>query len=446
MSISLTIANEILKVDYQDIVRDVMNSATVLNARLERDWDSVQGELVYFGLNVSRNNSFASRSGGTGTYLPPAGAQGYDASTFTIPEMYGRLQVMQRDIKASRNSKGALLRILDAEVRNYIRDCKVALNRMNYGDGSGIVARVLSITDATTFVVQTEHNHGSNPTYGSTVTYWGTRFLQPGMLISFAAAKTSGVTKIAGIVGLSGTATDTYVQVVSADRVTGIVVVDTLGGVALNGGGGTDVAVDDYVAIHGSRGNDQMGLVGIVDDGSRADERFFDVFQGIDRSDPAKNWWNANVMHNSGIDRNISLRDLQDLCDEIEIQGDGMVNLMLTTYGIRSEILALLLADKRFSAPFEMELDGGFRSLSYNGIPIVPDKDAPKHMLFGMDESTVKFYSMSDMEWLEEDGSVLHRVPNEPKYEATGFLYRQMGCTDPRNLGRIDDLVDPTNL
>ena len=433
-NLSITIANEILKIDYQDIVRDVLNSSVVLNYRLERDYESVQGDQVYIGLNTARNQSFASRS--SGDKLPSRGTQTYNATFFTIPEMYGRLQVSQREIKASRNAKGALLRVLDAEMRHLIRDTKNRLNQMNYSDGLGILARINDATPGGTTVDLLVEKNGqgvvaTNPDKVTRETYFASRYLENGVNINFVISANRAV-------GPQVLADPNTITVTATTKGASPTVTFSAAPAGLADG--------DWLTVHNSYANDQMGLLGLVDDGSVATRRFITTLQGIDRSVAANDFWNASILNNSGTDRDISLDLIQEAMDEAEIQGDGEVTLWLTTYGLRRNILALMVADKRFVAPYEMDLDGGFRALSYNGVPIVPDRHAPKHTMFGLDEPTLKFYQMSDIEWLEEDGSVLNRVVDEPLYEATLFLYRELACTDPKNNVRIDDLNDATNL
>lgn len=417
---NFNIFNEIFKIDYQPIMRDVLNSSTVLNKLLERDFESVQGDQVYFPINIQRNTSFASRSSAQQATLPARQQQGHTASFFTIPEMYGRLRINEKDIKASRNFKGAFLRIADYEMMHLIRDAKVHLNRMNFGDGSGIIAHVNGAPAADVLTVDVEHTGDAS---GTVSTYYATRFAEVGLNVEAVNSTKSAV--------VASTAT----TVVSTNSSTpSITVAD-------------DTTWDDdhYVAIEGSFGNDQMGLLGVVDDGADATFRFFTTFQGVDRSDAANNFWNAGILRTTPATlRNVTLDIIQEGADAAEVNGDGQVTLWLTTYGLRRNILNLLVADKRFSSPYELDLDGGFRALSYNGVPIIPDKDAPHHKLFGLDTPTLKFYSMSDLEWMEQDGAVLNRIPNEPAYEATLFLYREMGCTDPRNNVLIDNLNDPT--
>lgn len=442
--VDLTSINEILKIDYIEVVRDVLNSSTVLNHRLEKDYESVQGDRVYIALNTNRNHSFASAADGsapnTSVTLPQAGSQSYAATTFQIPEMYGRLQVTERMIKASRNSKGALIRVLDTEMRHLIRDSKNAINKMNFGDGSGAFARVNQAdpdTSATgVIIVDAEHTGDAG---GTAATAFGGRLLEAGQRVNFYAAKTSGTA--AEMTG------GDYFIIATTD--TTITVSATAGGAAedltspTNANTATEIDDDNWIANTGSIGNDQMGLLGIVDDGD-ATYGFLSTYNGIDRATAGNEFWQANVNRNAGVLRDVTLNMYQEAIDTSEIQGDGEITAFLTTYGLRRETLGLLVADKRFVAPYEMDLDGGFRALSYNGIPIIPDRHAPLHKIFGLDEPTIRFYQMSDWEWMEEDGAVLNRVPDRASYEATLFLYREMACTDPRNSVKIDDLNDPT--
>lgn len=419
--VTLTDVNEILKIDYIEVVRDVLNSSTVLNHRLEKDFESVQGDRVYIGLNVGRNMSFASAAPSTlgsttPAPLPTAGEQSYAATTFQIPEMYGRLTVRERDIKASRNSKGALIRVLDTEMRHLIRDSKNSVNKMNYNDGSGSLAVENGGGASATRTVLLEHQGAAG---GTVATSFGTRLLEKGMKLNTCANR-GGTETVVGAIVSSVTNPTTVVMTGS------VTFTDT-----------------HHICVAGSSNNDQMGLLGIVDD-SAATYGFDKDLQGIDRDVPGNEFWQANVMRNANTLRDVTLNMYQEAIDTSEIEGDGEITCFLTTYGIRRETLGLLVADKRFVAPYEMDLDGGFRALSYNGIPIIPDRHAPKHMIFGLDEPTIRFYQMSDWEWMEEDGAVLSRQAGVAAYEATLFLYREMACTDPKNSVRIDDLNDPT--
>ncbi len=432
--ISLTVAEGILKFDYRDMVRDVLNSAVVLNFRLERDYETVAGDRVWFPLNTGRNPSFASRA--PGADLPFRGTQEYKPTFFTVPEMYGRFQVSQRDIKASRNSKGAFLRVLDSEMRHLIRDAKVSLNRMNFGDGSGIIARADDAdpgADATHGLDEEKIGDAG----GTTETYYAVRFLSKNQRINYIASADKGDETKQGILTIpkivSSTTKGTAAvkpTVTYTDAVFDAVVADS-----------------DWLIIDGSHVNDQMGLLGIVDDGD-ATLGFVDTIQGIQRTGAGNEFWQANVLRNPGTpgtNREVTLDLYQEALDLAEEEGDGLVSVFLTDYGIRRKTLALMVQDKRFTSPYELELDGGFRALSYNGIPIIPDKDCPRHKIFGLDEPTLKFYQMSDLEWMEEDGAVLNRVANQPLYEATLFLYRELASSDMRNNVLIDDIIDPSN-
>lgn len=446
----LALLNEILKLDYIDVVRDVLNSSTVLNHRLERDYESVQGERVYIPLNVSRNNSFGARAqtgglansslsyGGSET-LPTPGEQGYDSIQFQIPEMYGRLIVREKDIKATRNQKGAFVRVLDSEMRHLIRDAKNTLNKYNFGDGTAALASLDGFSAGTFTVFNEGHAPGASPSYagqfkGVTATganngsYYALRHLEVGMPVGVidVSASTTAVQETAGTITSINHSNNTFVVNDTALSMT-VADGDILVPAELLGG-----------QINSAYNNAQMGLMGIVDD---VDAQGASTFQGIASSN---SWWQANVLDNSQTLRDISLDLYQQAIDEAEIVGDGEITIFLTTYGIRRETLGLLVADKRFVAPYEMDLDGGFRALSYNGIPIVPDRHAPKHIIFGLDEPTIKFYQMSDFEWMEEDGAVLSRLPGLPAYEATLFLYREMATTDRANNVRIEDINDPT--
>jgi hypothetical protein len=100
----------------------------------------------------------------------------------------------------------------------------------------------------------------------------------------------------------------------------------------------------------------------------------------------------------------------------------------------------LLTSLKRFNDP--IDLHGGFKALDLsntnqgntgsNTVAMVWDKDCPSSTAFGLTTRRIQWYKMSDWEFMEEDGSVLNRVPNQDAYEGTLFLYAEL-ATDGRN-------------
>ena len=126
---------------------------------------------------------------------------------------------------------------------------------------------------------------------------------------------------------------------------------------------------------------------------------------------------------------------------------NGKISAFYTTYGARRAYQAVLAAGKQFVNT--MKLDGGFDTITYNGLPIIPDKNATTGKILAVDESKLKFYRMSDnggedngLFWLEEDGNMLKYVTGYDAYEAILCLYSNLGTTMRNAFVRIDDITE----
>jgi hypothetical protein len=89
-----------------------------------------------------------------------------------------------------------------------------------------------------------------------------------------------------------------------------------------------------------------------------------------------------------------------------------------------------------------MTLDGGFKAVEYNGVPMVVDKDCVNYNIFFIDESSLEIYQMSDFDWMDEDGAVLSRVSNYDAYEAVLYWYSELGVSKRNANVRLADITE----
>jgi hypothetical protein len=89
-----------------------------------------------------------------------------------------------------------------------------------------------------------------------------------------------------------------------------------------------------------------------------------------------------------------------------------------------------------------MEMDGGFKVLTYDGRPIIVDKDCTRGNVYGLDEETIWLAYETDYDWIDQDGALLHRMPDQDAFQATLYRYWNLVC-DARNRNcRIADIQD----
>src|SRR5690606_3799223 len=127
----------------------------------------------------------------------------------------------------------------------------------------------------------------------------------------------------------------------------------------------------------------------------------------------------------------ISEEMIRATIDTIEINGTGSPDLILTDYVTRRRYEALLTSLKRFVNP--MQLEGGFKAIEFDGLPIVVDTDAPPQRMWFLRTSDWAWYSMKDMGWLERHGSVLYPIEDYDAWKAYLTTYRELVCERPNN-------------
>jgi hypothetical protein len=121
---------------------------------------------------------------------------------------------------------------------------------------------------------------------------------------------------------------------------------------------------------------------------------------------------------------------MQRMIDTLEENEGSTVDLMLCSYAVRRKILATF-SEKGIELP-TVEMEGGFKAISYKGIPIVADRFCPENTLYFLNTKDFKLHQLCDWQWLEaEDGKILKQVPGKPVYTATLVKYAELICERP---------------
>ena len=90
-----------------------------------------------------------------------------------------------------------------------------------------------------------------------------------------------------------------------------------------------------------------------------------------------------------------------------------------------------------------MELAGGFKAMSYNGIPIVVDRFCPKGTMYMLNTNDFTLHQLCDWKWLEgEDGRVIKQVADKPVYKATLVKYADLICSRPCGQAMLTGILE----
>lgn len=387
MAVTITNADKALKSLYLDVVAEQLNyKINPLFSAIKQSTDDVWGKevrkLAIYGLNGGI---------GAGTEdgdLPDAVGNNYEQFVVTLKNLYGTIEISDKAVRASENNSGAFVSLLNAEMEGLLKASSFNFGRMLFGDGSGTLATVAEVADGV-------------------ITLDSVKNLMEGMVIDFRSA--DGEIEV-------GARKITYI-----DRANKKI---TVSGADIS----DDIAQGSLVTVQGSYGNEITGLKAIFDKSKS--------IYGLDRA--KHGWLNPYSVENAG---DITEEKIQLALDTIEENSGSSVNFIVCSWGVRRALQKLFAENKRYIDT--MELNGGYKAMSYNGIPIVADRFCPEGTMYLLNTADFTLHQLCDWQWLEgEDGKVLKQVAGKPVYTATLVKYADLICACPNGQGVISGITE----
>ena len=352
--------------------------------KMKKVKEGVVGKQIVMALRHGRNGGFASITDDAD--LPTPNARKTSQAKWETKNLFGRMQITEKAIRASKDSKGAFASMLETSMEDLLTDAKENLNRQIFMDGSS----KLATTDAVTAV--------------AVVGVDSVQYIAEGMLIDIL--DNTGAPKYTGL--------EVIMVDDSANEITVSQVVTTVG--------------TDIVTVTRSYNNEITGLEAIFEQNS--------TLYGIDRA--TNKWFNANEETSVGA---LSFVKMQKAFDVPNIKMGSNVDFIMTSHGVNRSYLNLLHANKRYNNT--MKLEGGHREyLEFNGSPVIPDRYVKAGDMYYLDSSNFKMYTMADWDFMNRDGAVLNRVSGKAAYEATLFNFCDMGCDKPGGQYRLRGVTE----
>ena len=383
--ITVETADNALKSFYLDAVTEALDlKANPLLAQIGKSSIDVVGKdvkkLVKYGMNGG-----ISAGSETGA-LPTSSSNDKVMLTSTLKNLYGTIEISDKALRAAAGSEGAFVNLLNDEMQSLIKSATLNFGRMLYGDGTGLLGTVFEMEDE------------------KTVTLDSVNGIVEGMLVDFATASGELIESAIGR------------KVIKVDRESNFVYVS---GAPL----GDTIQSGMKVYLHGSKDYEITGLGAIFS--------YSDQLYGVDRS--ATPILNPYVEEEVG---NITENLIQSVIDNVEDQSGSKINLILCSRGVK-RALANYYREYDVVLP-SLECKGGFKAMSFNGIPVVADRFCPKGTMYLLNTDDFKIHQLCDWKWLEgEDGKILKQVPGKPVYTATLVKYAELMCERPNAQGMI---------
>lgn len=391
--VTISSAENALKTLYLGVVSDQLNTkVNPLLAKIKQSTADVWGKEVRKLVPYGANGGI-----GAGTEdgdLPTAAGNNYKQFCLTLKNLYGTIEISDKAIRASANNSGAFVNLLNAEMEGLIKASKFNFGRMLFGDGSGKLATVSSVS-------------------GNTVTMDSVSNVIEGMVVDFMTPSGATYTGVSGATGR---------RILSIDRANKTV---TLNGSALTG----VVSENDIVTVQGSFGKEITGLGAIFGNSTS--------LYGITRSE---NLWLTpkTVAANEGV---INDSTIQKVVDELEDVAGSTANFIVCNSGVRRAYQNYLTSNR--TNVDTINLDGGFKAISFGGIPVVTDRFSPSGNMYVLNTDEFTLHQLCDWRWLEgDDGRVLKQTAGKPVYTATLVKYADLLCEKPSGQGVITGITE----
>ena len=384
--IDLTSAQNALKDAYLSAVCNQLNTKTnPLLAKIKQSSSDVYGKQIIKMAPVGLNGGVG--AGSETGLLPTANENNYVQFKTTLKNLYGTIEISDKAVRASANSNGAFVDLLNAEMEGLITASKFNLGRMLYGDGSGLVGTVQSFSS-------------------NVATMDSVKNLMEGMVVDVYSSNTL----------------DQTLRIAYVDRVNKQVYFTSTP---------TTISTGDKFYVQGSKDNEITGLGAIFSNST--------ALYGLTRAD---NRWLSP--YNKTVNDDISDSVLQEAMDFLE-ENTGS-NIDFITCGAKVKRLYQdYLATYRRNIDVTV-LEGGYKAISFNGIPIVSDRFVEDDTLYMLDTSKFTLHQLCDWEWIEgEGGKILRQKAGYPAYTATLVKYADLICDQPNGQAKLTGIKEQTS-
>jgi hypothetical protein len=167
-------------------------------------------------------------------------------------------------------------------------------------------------------------------------------------------------------------------------------------------------------------------------------------YAGIDRSSHVQ--WAATVSDNGAVDRNLTVGVIEDHLEAMYVASGRQPHYILTTPTLWSAYARLVAPEKRYLQEVTIrgetiKLDGGWRALEINGIPIFKDKDCTAKEMVFVDDDHLVLEQLPDPEVLKGRAIASIPIAGTPQEQAGTIPDRPGLMARVIELGRAGDMT-----
>ncbi len=389
--VTMETAQNALKDIYLDVVSEQLNTKTnVLFNEFKQTSQDIYGREVQRLVPYGVNGGVC--AGDEGGMLPTGENNSYINFTSNLKNLYGTIEITDKALKASSDDAGAFVNLLSAEMEGLLASSKFNLGRMMFGDGTGKLSNVSSAVRSTGKIVVSS-----------------TKNLIEGLVVDFY----NGSTLVLG--GARITAVDKTNNSIYTDQTLSQAFVSD--------------ASSYVIYVQNSKDQEITGLEKVFEQSG--------TIYGVNRSLYP---FLTSYLKTMGEQETFDEIVLQSVFDEVEQRTGNKLNFIVTTNKIKRMFADVL---RPYSKNMETNtLSGGYKALSFNGIPLVGDKFCPEGVLYALNTDDFAVHKLCDWEWLaNEDGAILKQKQGYASFTATLVKYAELVCSRPGGQGKINNIV-----
>ncbi len=385
--VTLQSAENALKNVYLGVISNQLNLvANPLLSMIKHSTSNIYGKEIRKAAPVGINGGFA--AGAEDGKLPDPRSTKYVQFVAELKNLYGQLEISDKAIRATSNNITSFVNLLNDEMQRLIEAGNFNLGRMIYGMGSGEVFSVTEINES-----------------------------EKSLVVDIPGNVVEGMPLI--LRGYDGTFSDDagVYMVEYVDKANAKVYLDKANFSSYKIGAGTKAYIPN------SKDKEITGI-----------EALFSInsYYGLNKTD--YKWLNP-YKRNSG---KVYISDtlIQEGIDAVEMTSGSRINYIATDVGTKRVYQEYLSAYRRNVDI--AELAGGYKTITYNGIPVVGEKHVKSGVMYLLNTNDFTMYQLCDWKWLEdESGRILRQNPGYATYTATLVKYCELLCERPCGQGKI---------
>ncbi len=386
--ITLTNADKILRSVYLDaICEEIRTNTSPFLSRIENTSEYLQGKEMIVPCRTGINGGIACMS--ETANLPEAGNPSYLLFKASLCNIYGNLELTDKVLRVAQGNPASAINVLNSEMDIMLKSAKFQLSRMLFQNGKGILCRF-------------DTHAVANP---NMLSVDSTKNLAEGMIVDILNA--TGV-KMSG--GYTITAINRSAGTVSIYPST------------------SDYTGDYMLTIQGSYNNEIYGIPYLFD--SSLTTLYGNVRAAI-----------PNILPRTYSFGDVTNDNIQEILDNTEEFGGSQPNLLIASYAARRAYLEYLRTN--CLNVNHQQIEAGFSSITFNGIPLYVEKFAPDDSVFFVNTNDFKMIQLNDWSWVEGNtNNILNPISGKAAYYATLVKYCNIMCIRPMAQAKL--YLDPS--